>query len=259
MRSPPAPFPPPGYRRWRQDGREVVALEPVAAEVVAALESAPTLHRWARGRAERSARGGRGTIHAARLGDRLVAVRHYRRGGWMAPLLGDRYLDVVPRPFAELAVSERLRAAGVATPRVVAGIVYTAVIGHRADLATEWMEPGLPLEKALTPGARTEAERAAALRAAGEAVGRAHAAGLDHPDLNVANLLLRPEPGGGWSAAILDLDRARLREVGEGFEGRNLARLERSLRKARREGRIRWTRSDREALAEGYRAASRKE
>lgn len=196
----------------------MVAGEEVADAVRAALEEAPSLAAWAARRAERRSTAGRGVVHAVRLGPGTVAVRHYRRGGWMAPVLGDRYFDAVPRPFAELAASERLRSAGVETPRVLAAVVTDARPGHRADLATEWLEGGHDLAALLRPGAYPPDTRAAALEAAGRAIGRAHAAGLDHADLNLANLFVRHGTD-GWTAALLDLDRARFRDpAGDTFK-----------------------------------------
>lgn len=179
----------------------------------------------------------------------------------MAPLLGDRYLGRPPRPFAELAASERARAAGVPTPRILAAVVHPAGIGYRAEVATEWLAPAHDLAALLAPGVWPAKTRAAGLEAAGEAIGRAHAAGLEHPDLNVSNLLLRPEPDGRWFAAILDLDRVRFTDAAgglrdgdpAGFARRGLDRLERSIEKARRAGRARWSPADRTALLAGWR------
>ncbi|HUP20774.1 MAG TPA: lipopolysaccharide kinase InaA family protein [Gemmatimonadota bacterium] len=247
---------------WRQDGRDAAAPRDLERVVRAALAEAPTLHRWAAARSERSIHAGRGTIHVVRLGPTEAAVRRFHRGGWMAPLLGDRYLGRPPRPFVELATSERARERGIATPRVLAAVAYPARPGYRAEIATEWLSPGHGLGALLVPGAYPEPVRAAALEAAGEAVGRAHAAGLDHPDLNVSNLFLQPAPDGRWTAWILDLDRARFREGADpgqaapaGFAGRNVGRLERSIGKARRAGRARWTEIDRTALLDGWRRA----
>jgi len=243
-------FPPPGYRRWSENGTDVVATDDVAGGVARALEEAPSLARWAARHAERTARGGRGTLHVARIGDVLSAVRHYRRGGWMAPLLGDRYLDHPPRPFRELATSHTLRQAGVRTPRIVAAVVMAARVGYRADLATEWLEPGHDLEALLRPGAYPPGARTAALVAAGREIGRAHRAGLAHPDLQHRNLFVRPV-GEAWEGWLLDLDRATIGEPGA-YAGRAMARLDRSLVKAVRAGRIEFDESDREALRRGH-------
>jgi len=188
----------------------VIAAEAVAAAIEDALSRAPTLAAWAAERAEREVPGGRGPAWRVDLGGTPAAVRHYRRGGWMGPLLGDRYFDRPPRPFAELAVSELLRQAGVSTPPILAAVAYAARPGYRADLATAWIEPGLDLADLLRPGLYPAAERGAALETAGEAVGRAHGAGLDHPDLRPGNLFLRPLGPGRWEAWLLDLDRASL-------------------------------------------------
>lgn len=247
----PDPFPPPGYVRWRRDLLDVVAWRPVADAVREALASFPSLHAWAAVRSERTIEAGRGELHVVALGTVRTAVRHYRRGGWMAPLLGDRYLDRPPRAFAELSASEALRAAGVATPRVLAAVVTDAGVGYRADLATEWLEGGHDLVALLRPGAYPPAARARALGAAGREVGRAHAAGLDHPDLNVTNLFLR-HGGSAWTAALLDLDRARVGTPDPSRSTRNLARLRRSIDKAVRAGRISWTEADEAAFRAGW-------
>jgi 3-deoxy-D-manno-octulosonic acid kinase len=207
--TPSNPFPPPGYVRRQLGEHDVVAFEAVVGAVEKALADAPSLARWAVERAERVVKGGRGPVWRVQLGGIPAAVRHYRRGGWMAPLFGDRYFDRTPRPFAELSVSESLRAVGVATPRVLTALVAPAHPGYRADLATEWLSPGLDLEELLRPGLYPADERGAAIEAAGHTVGRAHAAGLDHPDLRPRNLFLQPLGDGRWAAALLDLDRAR--------------------------------------------------
>jgi 3-deoxy-D-manno-octulosonic acid kinase len=182
--------------------------------VADALKAAPTLAAWAAASAARELAGGRGPAWRVELGGAPAAVRHYRRGGWMGPLLGDRYLDRPPRPFAELSVSESLRGAGVPTPRVLAAVVTPAHPGYRADIATEWLSPGLDLEELLRPNQYPVAERAAALEEAGRTIGRAHAAGLDHADLRPRNVFLQPLGAGQWQAALLDLDRARIAASG---------------------------------------------
>lgn len=231
----------------------MVAAEDVAEAVRAALEAAPSLAAWARAHEERSRPGGRGTVHVTRLANRRALVRHARRGGWMRPL-GDRYFDRPPRPFRELAVSVRLRAHGVSTPEVLAALVVPARPGYRADLATVWIEPGHDLRALLAASTYPAEARRAGLAASGREVGRAHRAGLDHPDLNVGNLFLQPaDPG--WRAWLLDLDRATIGPPSPETARRNVARLVRSLEKERRQGRIVW---DEEDLA-AFRGAHRME
>jgi 3-deoxy-D-manno-octulosonic acid kinase len=192
----------------------VVTLQAVAGAVGEALADRASLAEWAAARAEREVAGGRGSLWRVELGGLPAAVRHYRRGGWMRPLLGDRYFDRPPRPFAELAVSEALRRHGVRTPRVLAAVVTPAGAGYRGDIATEWLAPGLDLEQLLRPNVYPASERVPAVEAAARAIGRAHAAGLDHPDLRPRNVFLEPRGTGLWEAALLDLDRARIARAG---------------------------------------------
>lgn len=166
--------------------------------------------------------------------------------------LGDLYFDRPPRPFIELAVSERLRAAGVATPEVLAVLVVPGRLGYRGDLATEWLGEGHDLLALLAPNVYPAQVRRAGLEAAGWTVGRAHAAGLDHPDLNVGNLFLQPVAGGGWTAALLDLDRASIGRPSGRVARRNLERFVRSLEKERRGGRIAWDRADLAAFSRAH-------
>lgn len=231
-----APFPPPDYSRWRQGRHDAVAHETIADTVREALDAAGGLSAWAAPRAERAIETGRGTVYAVRLGPVLAAVRHFHRGGWMAPFLDDRYLDSPPRPFAELAVSERIRAAGVATPRVLAAIVTSMCVGYQADLATDWLEPGHDLAALLAPNRYPASHRRAALQAAGETVGRAHRAGLDHADLNLSNVFVQPRDAGRWTAALIDLDRARMDDSSSGaFKKKtSAASIDRSRRPAAR-------------------------
>jgi tRNA A-37 threonylcarbamoyl transferase component Bud32 len=170
----------------------------------------------------------------------------------MTPLLGDRYFDRPPRPFVELATSEALRAAGVLTPRVLAAVVTPARPGYRADLATEWLSPGLDLEEFLRPELYPPTERGPAIEAAGRLVGRAHAAGLHHPDLRPRNVFLRPGEPGRWEAALLDLDRARIGGARFDAKKKNLERFRRSLDKERRAGRVTWGPEDEAAFRRGY-------
>lgn len=170
----------------------------------------------------------------------------------MTPLLGDRYLDSPPRPFLELAVSDQLRRAGVSTPRVLCAAVTPARPGYRADLATEWLEPGHDLEALLAPNRYPVDVRVAAMRAAGALVGRAHQCGLDHADLNIGNVFVQPLADGEWQAALLDLDRARIAEPSRARATSNLERFQRSLEKVRRAGRVTWSSVELDAFRLAY-------
>lgn len=231
---------PSAFREERVGPVRIRARREVLSWAVEAVENGWTLFDLAAEHPDRSVLQGRGptwVMPAPRGGRGRWVVRHYRRGGWMAPLLGDRYLDRgVPRPFREMETSEAARARGVQTPRVAVGAVYGAGLFYRADLATELVPDSRDLAEALFPvGPRSLAgsvDRRDALRAAGELVRRMARAGLDHPDLNAKNVLLR------WSGAapdpyLVDLDRAVM--IGgsgdESLARRMHRRLVRSLEK----------------------------
>ena len=210
---------------------------PALRERVEELLAAGTLSDFASGHPEREPLGGRGQAWRipapapAPGASPFWAVRHYVRGGSVAgPLLGDRYARAgVPRPFAELRASERARARGVRTPRVLAAASYPAgPLFRRGDLVTDWVEGATDLARSLFRGAAPD-ERYALLRASGALVRTLALAGVEHVDLNAANIALRATPD-GWEAWVLDLDRTRIHAqplVSAGV--RMLARLERSL------------------------------
>lgn len=227
---------PEGYRAVALNGIDAFAWAAAEGWLAGALAEGASLHGWAGRRAVESL-AGRGPVHVIAAGAKgpggssRWAVRHYRRGGAMAPLLGDRYWLTGPsRPLRELEASHHARARGVRTPAVVAGAAYYAglsrVVGlYRADLVTEVVPQARSLATLLTQGVAPVAD---ALRRAGRLVRALERAGVQHPDLSTGNILL-DDVGEAW---IVDLDRARTESRPSARTGRMmLARLERSLRK----------------------------
>jgi 3-deoxy-D-manno-octulosonic acid kinase len=171
--------------------------------------------------------GGRGGAFRLPLGeDRAVVVRLGRRGGALGRIVHSRYLGLRPRPWRELAVSLAARQAGAPVPVVAAACVHGWGL-YRSAVVTEEI-PGVITAIEALRRARDVAARATVAAAAGAAVARLHAAGVIHPDLNLANILV-----GAGGATIVDLDRARLRHrpLGRHSRRRALARLARSARK----------------------------
>ncbi len=229
--------PPDGFRTLSLDGTVVWVRPETVGWVELALERAGTLHQAAARTPDARAMEGRGTTWSIPSPDDEPgwAVRHYRRGGRMAALLGDRYLRRgLPRPFQELRTSEEVRARGLPTPRVVAASVYPAGPFYRGDLVTELVPDALELGEILFDPERTgvsaAGDRKEALRETGRLVRKMAEAGVFHPDVNVRNVLLQwygaPD---GW---VLDLDKCRVRRgrdrAGAARMGR---RLLRSVRK----------------------------
>lgn len=181
-------------------------------------------HWRARGALEESA-GGRGTVAFVRDGGRRWVLRHYRRGGLVARLLGDRYLWTGAertRAVREWRLLSALRDAGLPVPAPVAARFERCGLFYRADLITEEM----PTRRTLAHALAAAPLAAATWRAIGACIGRLHAHGVHHADLNAHNLLL----GMDGAVYVLDFDRGRLRPRGA-WEEAVLERLQRSLRK----------------------------
>jgi hypothetical protein len=225
----PAPLPP-GYDHVHAAGVEAVALDSLRGALAAVLARG-TLYEYASACRDRRELVGRGPVYAVTLGNSRVVVRRARHGGLLAPLTRDLFVRPTRAPH-ELAVSTRLRAAGVATPAVVAYVVYH--IGPwlaRSDVVTEEVPEADDLLTVLRPTA-TEAARAAAWTAAQELVEALGRAGAVHPDLNVKNILIAHAGRSRPVAYALDVDRVVWRRPGDPAVVRaNLARLRRSALK----------------------------
>jgi len=183
------------------------------------------LDAWrTRGGLEETA-GGRGSIAFLRDGERRWVLRHYRRGGLVARLLDDAYLWTGAertRSFREWRLLRRLRDWRLPVPAPVAARYQRNGLVYRADLLTEELPTRRTLAQALAAGPL----EAATWRSIGESIGRLHARGVQHADLNAHNLL----PADTGEVYVLDFDRGRVRERGA-WERQVLARLRRSLEK----------------------------
>ena len=197
------------------------------------------LDSW-RGSVDQAA-GGRGAIAYLRDGERRWVLRHYRRGGAVARLLADRYLFTGAgrtRAFREWRLLRELVALALPVPHPVAARYLRDGLFYRADLITEELPSRLTLAQALAAGPLPP-ERWAAV---GRCIGRFHAHGVRHADLNAHNVVLDPR----GDVYLLDFDRGRIVARGA-WELAVLARLERSLCKvtnnfpADRFGPAQWT------------------
>jgi len=166
---------------------------------------------------------GRGAALHIQSGPADWVLRHYRRGGMVARVLGDRYLwngAERTRAFAEFRLLAELAGRGLNVPAPVAARYRRSGVHYRADLITGWIA-----------GAATLAERVRASRAdpgdalrVGTALAQFHAAGAYHADLNAHNILLDPQ-----NVWLLDFDRGGVRTPARSWQAANLARLRRSL------------------------------
>lgn len=169
--------------------------------------------------------GGRGgvAIIATPIGE--CVLRHYRRGGLVAALMGDRYLWTGAnrtRPFMEFRLLAEIARLGLPGPAVVAARYCRRNLFYSADLITRRIAHAQTLAECLAAGRLDEelAEEVGAL------VARFHRAGIWHADLNAHNVLVT-----SGELYLIDFDRGRLRTPADAWQQANLQRLRRSLLK----------------------------
>lgn len=178
------------------------------------------------------------------------ALRHYRRGGLMARLRGDRYYfhsELTTRPFREFQLTWQLYSRGLPVAAPLAcrylrsgnsytGDLITARVGGSESLAARLSGAPLPLSLWV---------------ATGRCIRRFHDVGACHADLNAHNVLLVGEA----AVYLIDFDRGRLRSPGLWCDA-NLVRLRRSLEKiGDRLPPGRFSETDWHSLLAGYRTA----
>ena len=167
---------------------------------------------------------GRGAVYYVTAGAAQWVLRRYRRGGVVGRWIEETFVYLGAsrtRSFHELRLLATLHARGFPVPRPVAGRYQRRGPAYTCDLITERIA-AQPLSSWLAEGPLAESR----WRAIGRMVGCFHAAGVWHADLTAHNILLDD----AGTPYLLDFDRGRLRAPGRWRE-RNLARLQRSLRK----------------------------
>lgn len=174
--------------------------------------------------------GGRGgAFRTTCAGGLRVVVRPARRGGWLGRVVRETYVGWRPRPVRELDASVIARRRAVPTPAVL-GVRVVGWGFYRGVVVTEEAAGVMTLAQMIASRGAV-GEPTAVARAAGESVGRLHAAGVDHADLNLHNLLV-PQTGNG-DVVVIDLDKARVGRHGlaAAARRRNVRRLARSWRR----------------------------
>ena len=224
------PDPPLGYVRFAVGEARVVCDDGVAEALRQALHDG-TLYEYAARHPAARPLAGRGTSYAVPLpgGDERVVVRRNRHGGLLASLTGELFRPPTRAPL-ELSVSERLRALGVPTPRVLGYVTYPGPAGlERADVMTREISDSVDLSAALMAD-DADVRRGALISTAG-LLRKLQGAGARHQDLNIKNVLLRARGSGTFDALVLDVDRVTFGGVAQRVLELNLARLLRSARK----------------------------
>jgi len=233
---------PSGFERLLLGHAVAVARSDIAPAIRRALIGADgakvTLHEFAARQSGARALQGRGAAYAIALPQTAlrVVVRHNRRGGLMARITADRFLSPTRAPY-ELEVSLALRGRGVATPEILAYVLYPpGGLVQRSDVCSVEVSPSRDLTQLLGAG---ETERASALAATARLLAALSRAGARHHDLNARNVLVSAD-----SAYVLDVDRVALGVSPESALEGNLSRLARSLRKLRERAALRVSEQD---------------
>lgn len=176
------------------------------------------------------ATSGRGGAVALAIPGGRAWIKPYRHGGVLRALLGDVYWDRPPRPVGEMRALLAARRAGIVAPEPLAAIIAplagpVGALLHRGALVTREIPGRCTLAEALC-AAGHPGERVGLLACAWRVIGRLHAAGIRHRDLNATNLLVG---GPDEEVAVIDFDgavvgRGEVGAIGRAFARRRLAR-----------------------------------
>ncbi|GAA0241315.1 3-deoxy-D-manno-octulosonic acid kinase [Rhodanobacter caeni] len=180
---------------------------------------------WREREALRVQAGGRGGVAVIDTPAGECVLRHYRRGGLVAALMGDRYLwrgAMRTRPFAEFHLLAEIERLGLPGPVPVAARYCRQGAFYTADLITRRIAHARTLAECLRAGQFD----GALAEAVGELVARFHRAGIWHADLNAHNVMVS-----GEALFLIDFDRGRKRAPQAAWQQANLQRLRRSLLK----------------------------
>jgi tRNA A-37 threonylcarbamoyl transferase component Bud32 len=220
---------PDGFKKIRMDHRRTLVVR-------ADMERSVDLSQLENLQSPEASSGlyGRGALALLRLDDGGDAlVRRYRHGGALRAVTGDCFFTWPPRPFRELALMHEARRRGVPAVEPLAALVERqGGPFYRGWLVTRRLEGARDMWAVAQAEDFAAGDRASSLEAAARAVRMMHRCGIDHRDLNLKNILLRREAGKA-RAYIIDFDKSRLfpGEVPRERAAKNLARLERSIRK----------------------------
>jgi len=175
---------------------------------------------------EKRVAAGRGAVCFFRWQSGAYVLRHYRRGGLMAKLFGDRYFFSGlqrSRAWREWHLLRELSQLGLPVPKPLAARVVRCGLFYRADLITAQIQGAKSLGERLLLAPLSEL----LWQNIGVVIRRFHQAGVYHADLNLNNIVLDERD----EVYLLDFDKGERREVAGAWREANLARLLRSLHK----------------------------
>ncbi len=211
------------HERTHQDARGAILCDAAVSPQVGHDWFAPDY--WRERNALRVQAGGRGGVAIIESPVGVCVLRHYRRGGLVRALMGDRYLWTGAdrtRPFREFRLLAEITRLGLPGPVAIAARFRREGLFYRADLITRRIADAQTLAERLAAG-RLDRKLAESV---GAMIGRFHRAGIWHADLNAHNVLVSPE-----GLHLIDFDRGRQRTPAAAWQRSNLKRLHRSLLK----------------------------
>lgn len=166
---------------------------------------------------------GRGSVWIIKSDDGKWVLKHYYRGGLYAKISRDKYLwsgfnsTRAVREFNLLLHMEKL---GLPCPKPVAVQIQRSGLFYTNDLITQYITHQFTFAEKLTQSDPTLWQQV------GTVIGRFHAAGIYHADLNVHNLLIHQD-----SIYLIDFDKGEIKKNRKHWPQSNLARLKRSIEK----------------------------
>jgi 3-deoxy-D-manno-octulosonic acid kinase len=172
---------------------------------------------------------GRGAVRFLEHRSMKLVLRHYHRGGLMAPLFGDRYCRTSlnrTRAWREWNLLHAMYRQGLPVPQPVAARVQLSPLAYRADIITRQIPHAQTLTERLTESDLDMED----WHAIGAMLQQFHSQGIFHADLNAHNILCDGE--GRWY--LIDFDRGRQRMPARRWQHSNLKRLRHSLDKLAR-------------------------
>ncbi len=191
---------------------------------------------------------GRGTTWYFTLHGRHFVLRHYRRGGMIAPLLGDRYVWsglTKNRAFKEWRLLAQCAKLGLPVPRPLAARVVRRGIVYRADIITQQISDSNSLAEVLIRAPVTASQ----WQLIGQSIRRFHDVQIYHADLNAHNILIDSK----FRVYLIDFDKGMIGRHGHHWQQSNLSRLHRSLIKLKQSlPSFNFSSSDFEYLKAGY-------
>ncbi len=166
---------------------------------------------------------GRGSVWMIKSDEGKWVLKHYYRGGLYAKISRDKYLwsgfDNT-RAVREFKLLSYMHSRGLPCPKPVAVQVKKSGLFYTNDLITQYIQHNATFADIIM---QSEPQL---WRQVGKVIGRFHATGIYHADLNVHNLLIH-----GDDIYLIDFDKGDIKHTQKNWPQANLARLKRSIEK----------------------------